>query len=95
LRGDKDFPMVKIDFVIGLLAGVLCTISFFPQVVKIFKTKRTQDLSLLTFSIFSLGVFLWLIYGFLRQEIPIILTNAVIFLLALLIILMKVKYDLK
>ncbi|OQX87571.1 MAG: hypothetical protein DRN08_06390 [Thermoplasmata archaeon] len=87
--------MVKIDFVIGLLAGVLCTISFFPQVVKIFKTKRTQDLSLLTFSIFSLGVFLWLIYGFLRQEIPIILTNAVIFLLALLIILMKVKYDLK
>lgn len=95
MRGDKDFPMVKIDFVIGLLAGVLCTISFFPQVVKIFKTKRTQDLSLLTFSIFSLGVFLWLIYGFLRQEIPIILTNAVIFLLALLIILMKVKYDLK
>ena len=87
--------MVKIDFVIGLLAGVLCTISFFPQVVKIFKTKRTQDLSLLTFFIFSLGVFLWLIYGFLRQEIPIILTNAVIFLLALLIILMKVKYDLK
>ncbi len=87
--------MVKIDFVIGLLAGVLCTISFFPQVVKIFKTKRTQDLSLLTFSIFSLGVFLWLIYGFLRQEIPIILTNAAIFLRALLIILMKVKYDLK
>lgn len=84
--------MFKIDFIIGLLAGILCAISFFPQVIKIFKTKHTRDLSLATFSILSLGVFLWLIYGFLIKQIPIILANGAILVLALLILAMKVKY---
>ena len=84
--------MPTIDFFIGLLAGLLCTVSFLPQVIKAFKTKQTKDLSLATFSIFSLGVSLWLIYGILIKQIPIILTNAMILILALLILIMKVKY---
>jgi MtN3 and saliva related transmembrane protein len=84
--------MFKIDFIIGLLAGILCTISFLPQVIKIFKTKQAGDLSLATFLILSLGVFLWLIYGFLIKQIPIILANGSILVLALLILAMKIKY---
>ncbi|MBN1621731.1 MAG: SemiSWEET transporter [Endomicrobiales bacterium] len=81
------------SFVIGMIAGALCTISFVPQVVKIFKTKNAKDLSLLTFSVFSFGVLLWVVYGVLVKELPIILTNAVIFVLAIAIVVMKVRYD--
>jgi len=84
--------MLRIDFIIGLIAGILCTISFLPQVIKAFKTRHTRDLSLATFLIFSLGVFLWLIYGILIKQIPIILANAAIFVLTLLILTMKIKY---
>ena len=84
--------MIKIDFIIGLVAGILCTISFLPQVMKIFKTKHTGDLSLATFLILSLGVLLWLIYGVLIKQTPIILANGAILVLALLILAMKIKY---
>ncbi len=78
--------------IIGLCAGSLCVISFLPQVIKIFKTKNTRDLSLITFSLFSLGVFLWLIYGILIKSLPVILTNAAMAVLTLLIVVMKVRY---
>ena len=79
--------------IIGIMAGLLCTISFIPQVIKIFKTKNTRDLSLVTFYTLSLGVFLWLIYGILIKEPPIIGSNAVILILSLLIVVMKIRYD--
>jgi len=63
-----------------------------PQVVKIFRTKQTKDLSLITFSMLSMGVFLWLIYGILIKEFPVIAANSVTLILALLIVIMKIKY---
>ena len=84
--------MKMISLVIGLSAGILCMISFLPQIIKIVRTKKTEDLSLVTFSLLSLGVFLWLIYGILINSLPIILSNSVIFILSLLIVVMKIKY---
>lgn len=84
--------MLKIDYIIGLLAGILCAISFMPQLMKAFKTKHTKDLSLITFSILCLGVFLWLIYGILIRQTPIILANAVMLMLASLILALKIRY---
>ena len=84
--------MVTIDFIVGLLAGLLCTVSFLPQVIKAFKTRRTKDLSLATFSILSAGLFLWIIYGILISQLPIVLTNILILGLSLLIVGMKLKY---
>ena len=81
-----------LSLIIGTLAGILCTLSFLPQVIKIYKTKHTRDLSLVTFSVFSLGVSLWLIYGILIKETPVILANAAILILILLIVFMKIKY---
>ncbi len=78
--------------IIGGCAGILCTISFLPQVIKIFRSKNTKDISLLTFSMFAIGVFLWFIYGMLIKDMPVIMTNISIFILALLIVFMKLKY---
>ena len=80
------------SFILGILAGLLCAVSFIPQAVKIFRTKQAKDLSLMTFSLLSVGVFLWLIYGILIEELPIILANSFILVLCFLILAMKIKY---
>jgi MtN3 and saliva related transmembrane protein len=78
---------------LGLIAGFLTTVAFVPQVVKIWKSKSAKDVSLITFGAFALGVLLWIVYGVIKQEPPIILWNAVTLLLAIAIIVMKVKFD--
>ena len=81
-----------ISFILGILAGLLCAVSFIPQALKIFRTKQAKDLSVMTFSLLSLGIFLWLIYGILIEELPVILANSFILVLCLLILAMKIKY---
>ncbi len=81
------------SLIVGILAGVLCTVSFLPQAIKIFKTKRAGDLSLITFVALCFGILLWLIYGIMIKELPIILANAAMLVLALLIVVMKIKYS--
>lgn len=79
--------------IVGICAGILCTVSFLPQVIKIYRTKSVKDISLLTFCVFTTGVFLWFTYGLLIKDMPIIITNALIFILALTIVGMKIKYS--
>ena len=62
---------------LGLLAAACTTFAFIPQVYKIYKTKHTQDLSLPMYIIFSTGTFLWLIYGIVINNPPIIFANAI------------------
>ena len=78
--------------ILGIIAGTLTTISFVPQVIKIYGSKDAKDLSMMTFCIFSCGVFLWLVYGAVTGEWPIILANGVTLILIFLIIAMKIKY---
>jgi len=80
------------ELIIGLIAGLLCTISFLPQVIKAIKTKRTKDLSLITFSLFSVGVFLWLVYGIMIEKLPVILANGLTLLLIISLLVSKIKY---
>ncbi|MBE9527836.1 MAG: SemiSWEET transporter [Proteobacteria bacterium] len=82
------------DFVtiIGLVAATCTTVSFIPQVVKIVKMKETRDISLLTFLLLELGIFLWLVYGIYLANLPIILANAVTLLLTTVVIGLKLKY---
>ncbi len=77
---------------IGLIAGICTTISFIPQIVKIIRTKRARDLSLYMYIILTTGVFLWLIYGVLIREAPIILANSVTFVLCLFVLVAKFMY---
>jgi MtN3 and saliva related transmembrane protein len=77
---------------LGFAAGLLTTFAFVPQVIHIWKTKSARDVSLHTFASFTLGVALWLAYGIVKQEPPIIFWNAVTLVLAGAILAMKVKF---
>jgi MtN3 and saliva related transmembrane protein len=75
----------------GSLAGALTTIAFIPQVVRTWKTRSAQDISLFMFLLFSCGVLLWLIYGILLHALPIILANGITLVLSTSILAMKVR----
>ncbi len=77
---------------IGYIAAILTTFSFLPQAIRTIKTKDTSGLSLQMYSMFTLGVLFWLIYGIQLGEIPIILANAVTLLLSSIVLRMKLKY---
>jgi MtN3 and saliva related transmembrane protein len=80
---------------IGLLAGFLTTLSFVPQVLRIWRTRSAQDVSGLMFVIFSLGVFFWLLYGLFLHDFPIVITNGLTLALSSSVLALKVKYSLK
>jgi len=83
-----------VDFitVIGFIAATITTIAFIPQIIQIWKTKSTKDISLKMYAILCTGVFLWLIYGIMILSWPIIVANAVVLSLSLIIIIFKIKY---
>ena len=86
--------MTLADF-IGLSAGTLTTISFVPQVIKTWRSKSADDISTAMFSLFSLGLILWLIYGVYLQSLPIILANAVTLFLTAVMLTLKYRYRAK
>ncbi len=77
---------------LGLVAGTLTTASFIPQVVKTWKSRSAKDISLVMFSTFCIGILIWIIYGFLIRSVPVILTNIITFILAFIILILKIKY---
>ena len=77
---------------LGYFAGLLTTIAFIPQVVKIWTSKSTSDISLIMFIVFTFGVFLWLIYGVIIDDYALIITNFVTFSLSLSILVAKILY---
>lgn len=79
--------------IVGIIAGVLCTLSFVPQVVKIYQTRDAGSLSYITFSLFAIGVFLWLTYGIMLKDYVIIIANGITLMLAVVIIIMKIVYE--
>jgi len=83
---------MEITTMIGLLAASLTTISFLPQAIKVIKTKNTSDLSLLMYVAFTSGVFLWLIYGYLINDLPVMIANSITLVFAATILFMKIKY---
>ncbi|MFB2917993.1 MULTISPECIES: SemiSWEET transporter [Aerosakkonema] len=78
--------------VLGLLAGTLTTIAFLPQVIKTWQSKSAKDFSFGMLITFSLGVFLWLIYGIAKNDLPVIVANLLTFVLNLIIISLKTRY---
>ena len=78
--------------VFGLVAATLTVIAFFPQLMKTWKTKSTKDISLGMFSAFSVGVFLWFVYGILIGDLPVTIANLLTFIQAFIILMFKLKY---
>ena len=78
--------------ILGFAAGFLTTVAFIPQVVKIWKSKSAKDVSLPAFATFTVGIAIWIAYGIVKHDPPIILWNVVTLGLAVAILVMKVKY---
>jgi MtN3 and saliva related transmembrane protein len=75
---------------IGMLAAILTTVAFVPQVIKTWRTRSTADISLAMFAILVTGVGAWLVYGLLIRDVPLVLANGVTLLLAGTILFFKV-----
>lgn len=84
--------MIELTDLLGLLAGTLTTCSFLPQVIKTWRSRSAADISLIMFSVFSAGVLIWLIYGFMIDAAPVIIANAVTLVFALAILIMKIRF---
>lgn len=77
---------------LGFVAGVCTTVSFLPQVLQVWRTRSVDDISLGMYSIFVVGVGLWLIYGIVSAQIAMIVSNSVTLALAGSVLAMKLRY---
>jgi MtN3 and saliva related transmembrane protein len=77
---------------VGIIAGALTTFSFIPQIMRVFKSKSAQDISLVFNTMFLAGILLWLTYGILKKDVPIIAWNATASVLSCTLLYAKLKY---
>ena len=77
----------------GYFAAILTTAAFLPQLIKTLKTKKADDVSLITLIMFISGVGSWIIYGYAISSSPILLANVITFILNLLILISKIYYS--
>ena len=85
---------LNIEF-FGYFAAILTTLAFLPQLIKTLKTKKAEDVSLITLIMFLTGVLSWIIYGYKISSTPILLANLITFILNLLILIFKIIFSKK
>ena len=78
--------------ILGLVAGTITSVTFLPQVVKIWQTKSAKDLSLMMLLLLMLGVVLWLIYGLVVMSAAIIYTNSMVLAMSLIMLYFKLRF---
>lgn len=79
--------------ILGFVAAVCTTGSFIPQALKTISTKDTKGISLGMYVMFVLGVTLWLVYGIVINDLPLILANIITLILSLTILIYKLRYN--
>lgn len=84
------YKMTLIDF-LGYVAAFGTTSAFFPQAYKVYRTKKTDDLSIGTFLLMSFGIVMWFIYGYLINSTPMLLANGFSFMMVCYILVMKIR----
>jgi MtN3 and saliva related transmembrane protein len=77
---------------IGMAAALLTTAAYAPQAIKVWRSRSTKDISLAMFSMMVTGITLWLIYGILINDVPLILANAVTLIFAAAILIAKIRF---
>ena len=78
--------------ILGLVAGTLTTLSFLPQLLKAWKSRSTHDISIGMFSLLAVGIMLWIVYGIVAADVPVILSNTVTLVFVSLILALKLRY---
>ena len=79
--------------ILGLIAGFLTSFGFIPQLIRGYKTKKLDDVSYYFIFILALGMLIWLIYGILILQLPIIVANAFGVGFCISLIILKYKYS--
>lgn len=77
---------------IGYMAAIMTTLSFLPQVIKIWRSKKADDISIPAFLAFFFGVLCWLLFGILSHSRPMIVANSVTLALAAAVLVLAWKY---
>lgn len=77
---------------LGYTAGTISSLVFLPQVIKTWKSKSAKDISLLMFTLATLSVIMWLVYGILINNGAVIYTNSIVLLLSLIMMYFKIRY---
>jgi MtN3 and saliva related transmembrane protein len=77
---------------LGFAAAFCTTAAFVPQLVRVLRLRSAREISLPTFLLFSIGVFLWLLYGLSIGSKPVIASNAVTLVLSVSILALKLRY---
>ncbi|QDC43956.1 SemiSWEET transporter [Methylophilus medardicus] len=83
--------MTALNLCIGSIAAICTTVAFVPQVIQSWRTRDLSGISLPMYSIFTTGVLLWLVYGILEQDWPVMIANAVTAVLAGVVLWLKLK----
>lgn len=86
-----DSPLWPLFFqILGYIAAALTTLSFLPQAIKCLHSRNTEDISLGMYLLFVLGTACWLSYGLYRGDVPVVSANAITFVLASIILGLKI-----
>lgn len=78
--------------VVGLIASAFLSFSGLPQVIKSYRTKKVEDISVIMIILFLLGFCLWIVYGVAISELPIIIVNGISIVFMTLALVLKIKY---
>ena len=78
--------------IVGMIAAILTTAAFVPQVYKTWKTKSVDSLSLTMYVVFFIGIVLWLIYGIYLDSLPMMIANSITGVLSLFLIVFRLRY---
>lgn len=78
--------------IVGLAAGICTSLSLLPQLFKLVKHKKAEDISLFYLIILFIGLGLWIWYGFLREDIPIMVTNGFSLVINGIVIVLGIRY---
>ncbi len=80
------------NLIIGLIAASLTTFAFLPQSIKAIRTRHTGDISLLMLIMLEVGIIIWIVYGFLERDIPLLAANSVSFVLITVTLILKIRH---
>ncbi len=86
------FRHISFVNIVGIVAGIFTSVSMLPQLIKTFKKKKSEEISVLMLLVLDTGIAAWIYYGILRKDDPIIFTNAFSLLINFSLLILHFKY---
>lgn len=77
---------------VGIIAGIFTASSLLPQVIKTLKEKKAEEVSIVMLLVLQAGIILWIVYGIMRKDFPIIITNSFSLLINIAMVILRIKY---